>query len=205
MPNPIPETKDFKFTLSDVNDAEGTFEGYASVWDVVDGYGDIVKKGAFKRTIKNNKGKGWPMLWSHKYDEPLGIIYGEEDERGLRVKGQFNMSDPEALRIRSHMQMGSVTGLSIGYATVVEEFDKNTKTRLLKEIKLYEISPVVFPACEPAQVESVKTADGEDVNIEDSAQATPDTDSSPEEHLHLLVEFRDNVLGLKNLIEGVSR
>jgi len=155
------ETKDFKFTLESMDEGTGTFTGYASVFGVVDSYGDTVMAGAFKRTIKNNKGKGWPMLWSHKVDEPIGLITGEEDERGLKVKGAFNLEDPLALRIRSHMKQGSVTGLSIGYQTMVEEMDKESNTRKLKEIKLWEISPVVFPACDPARVEDVKGLDTE--------------------------------------------
>jgi hypothetical protein len=153
-----PETKDFKFVLEEMDDDTGTFTGYASIFGVADSYNDIVMAGAFKRTIKNNKGKGWPMLWSHKVDEPIGLIRGEEDERGLKVRGAFNMDDPLAIRIRSHMKQGSVTGLSIGYQTVLEEMDRDTGVRKLKEIKLWEISPVVFPACDPARVEGVKGA-----------------------------------------------
>lgn len=149
-------TIDFKFTLEEMDEDVGTFSGYASVWGVTDSYGDVVMKGAFNRTIKNRKGKGFPMLWSHKVDEPIGLIHPVEDEKGLKVRGEFNMDDPLAVRIRSHMKQGSVTGLSIGYQTVVEELDKENGTRKLKEIRLWEISPVVFPACEPAQVDGVK-------------------------------------------------
>lgn len=151
------ETKTFDFILEKMDDDTGTFTGYASIFGVTDSYNDIVVSGAFKRTIKNNKGKGWPMLWSHKVDEPIGLIHGEEDGKGLKVQGKFNLDDPLALRIRSHMKQGSVTGLSIGYQTVVEELDKEDGTRKLKEIKLWEISPVVFPACDPARIDDVKS------------------------------------------------
>jgi len=171
-------TIDFKFTLEEMADDVGTFTGYASVWGIVDSYGDVVQPGAFKRTIKNRKGKGFPMLWSHKVDEPIGMIFPEEDDKGLKVKGVYNMDDPLAVRIRSHMKQGSVTGLSIGYQTVVEELDKESGTRKLKEIKLWEISPVVFPACEPAQADSgsVKSADETDPKLVECSATLTDPD-----------------------------
>jgi len=150
------ETKDFSFTLKAMDDEAGTFTGYASIWGVVDSYGDAVMPGAFRRSLKSSGGR-YPMLWSHMVDEPIGIIEAREDERGLAVVGHLNLEVQRGREVRSLMRQGAVTGLSIGYQTVVEEFDKESATRLLKEIKLWEISPVVFPALESAQVEAVKS------------------------------------------------
>jgi len=79
------ETKEIKFTLTDMDDARGTFAGYASIFDVVDSYGDIVVRGAFKKTLREKK--QFPILWSHNIMEPLGVIRGQEDERGLADLG----------------------------------------------------------------------------------------------------------------------
>jgi HK97 family phage prohead protease len=175
-----PETKDFNFQLESMDEGLGTFSGYASTWDEVDSYGDQVVKGAFKKSLKEKKA-GLPMLWSHQVNEPIGLIFGEEDERGLAVRGQFNLEDPLALRIRSHMKQGSVTGLSIGFQTVVEELDKATSVRKLKEIKLWEISPVVFPACLTARVSEVKgDLEVEAIEDKDLAIAEGPEKSTPE-------------------------
>ncbi len=164
MGKPIMETKDFKFTLAELDEKAGSFTGYASIWNDVDSYGDQVVKGAFKRTLKARK--AFPMLWSHSMMEPIGVIKGQEDEVGLAVEGQLNLEVQRAREVRSLMvqmkEAGAPMGLSFGYQTITEEIDAVSKTRRLKEIKLYEISPVVFPACDPARIAGVKGEGAED-------------------------------------------
>lgn len=149
------ETKDLKFTLEEVDDEKGSFKGYASIWDVVDSYGDVVIKGAFKRTLKENK--QFPLLWSHNLMEPIGVIEAKEDVLGLAVKGQLNVDVQRGREIRSLMRQGAVTGLSIGFQTVRDEQDQDAGTRRLTEAKLWEISPCVFQACPGALADEIKT------------------------------------------------
>jgi HK97 family phage prohead protease len=207
------ETKDFKFTLADSDDDNGVFHGYASVWDVVDSYGDSVQKGAFKKTLKDKK--VFPMLWSHKVDDPIGTITGTEDDHGLAVEGILNLDVQRGREVRALIKQGAINGLSIGYQTKREEVDKESGTRKLKEIALWEISPVVFPALDATEITDCKNAEFDTDNdskadAEEPAKATPAAEppadtGKPEEHLHLLEEFRVKALELKNLIEGVSR
>lgn len=163
------ETKNFKFTLTEIDETEGLFKGYASIFGAIDTMGDQVKKGAFKRSLKEQK--KFPMLWSHQVNEPIGIISGKEDDIGLAVEGQLNLDVQRAREVRSLMKQGSVDGLSIGYQTVLEEIDKATNSRVLKEVKLWEISPVVFQACPGAIVTDVKSADGHGDGCHDEAGA----------------------------------
>ena len=149
-----PETKEFPFLLTKMDEEAGTFTGYASVWDVLDSWGDMVIKGAFKRTIKNKK--EFPLLWSHDVSEPIGILTAEEDEKGLLITGQLALDVPRASSLRSLMKIRAVKGLSIGFRTVREEFDKETGVRKLKEIDLWEVSLCVFQACPEAVIEDVK-------------------------------------------------
>jgi len=58
-----------------------------------------------------------------------------------------------------------VKGLSIGYQTVKEEIDNQTKKRKLLEVNLWEGSICVFGACPGAEVAEVK---GEDIEGDDS-------------------------------------
>jgi hypothetical protein len=46
------------FETKALDDTGRTFEGYGSVFGVLDSYADIVAKGAFKRTLKESKAKG---------------------------------------------------------------------------------------------------------------------------------------------------
>ncbi|MBU9866810.1 HK97 family phage prohead protease [Rahnella aceris] len=139
----------------------GEFEGYGSVFGVKDSYGDIVVPGAFTKSLNALKAKNRlpAMLWQHKYDEPIGI-YSEmyEDDVGLYVKGLLlKDDDPLARRAYAHMKAGSLTGLSIGYMLNDYEYDKEKQAWLLKEIDLWEVSPVTFPANDEARIEEVKS------------------------------------------------
>lgn len=151
--NAVMETKDFKFALQEL-DERGSFKGYASIFGALDSYNDVVEPGAFRKTLRENR--QFPMLWSHDTDQPLGVIRGEEDEKGLRVEGSFNMDVQKAVEIRSLVKQGAVNGLSIGYETVKEQPDKQTGARRLKEINLWEVSPCVFQACPGALISEVK-------------------------------------------------
>lgn len=140
----------------------GEFEGYGSVFGVKDSYSDIVVKGAFQKSLDKWKEKGgFPaLLWQHKMDEPIGI-YTEmsEDDNGLKLKGRLLIDDdPLAKRAHAHMKAGSLTGLSIGYALNDYDYDSVKDAFILKDIDLWEVSLVTFPANESAVISDVKTA-----------------------------------------------
>lgn len=150
------ETKEISFKLTDVTDA-GTFQGYASTWDgPPDGYNDVVSRGAFKKTLSEHK--SFPMLWSHDPHDPIGVIYGREDNTGLAVQGKIALDVQRGREVHALMKMGAVSGLSIGYEAIQADREKNG-VRRLKEIRLHEISPVVFPACDTARIADVKAAE----------------------------------------------
>jgi HK97 family phage prohead protease len=139
----------------------GEFEGLGSVFGVKDSYGDIVIKGAFQKSLDkwNEKGSFPALLWQHKMDEPIGI-YTEmkETDEGLYVKGRLLIDDdPLAKRAHAHMKAGSISGLSIGYALNDWEYDKEKGAYMLKDIELWEVSLVTFPANEEARISDVKT------------------------------------------------
>lgn len=142
------------FTFEIKEDNGGfVIEGYGSVFGNVDSYGDIVEKGAFRKSIAARQPK---MLWQHKSDVPVGVWdVIREDDKGLYLKGRF--ADTQTGReARELAKMGAISGLSIGFMTVDSEFDKKKNIRYLKEVDLYEISLVTFPANEEAAITAVK-------------------------------------------------
>ena len=149
------ETKDFKFRIDDMNDEAGTFTGLASIFGEVDSYNEIVEKGAFKKTLKEHGGK-FPLCWFHRIQEPLGMVYAKEVELGLEIKGELNLDVQSAREKRSLMKQGAIKGLSIGFKTIKDTWDN--RIRVLKEIRLYEISPITlnFQACPGAEIGDVK-------------------------------------------------
>lgn len=151
------------FELKNIDD-KGTFNGYGSVFGEVDSYRDIVLKGAFTKSIQNDfvaKGRKVPMLWQHASWQPIGV-YTEvkEDDHGLYVEGQINMDVQQGREAHSLLKQGALSGLSIGYNAITEEWVKDDRVRKLHEVKLWEISPVTFPAGDSARVNSVKSFDG---------------------------------------------
>jgi uncharacterized protein len=152
------ETRAFPLKLKSVS-TDGTFLGYGSTYGNLDLVGDIVQPGAFAQSIQS-QGKGYPLLWVHDQETPLGIAKISDSQTGLVVNGQLLMSDPNAVRVHGHLQMGSVRGLSIGFASpdpAQTSYDENG-TRILRSIRLFELSLCPVPANPLAIVTSVKSA-----------------------------------------------
>lgn len=141
---------------------DGTFSGYGSVFNVEDSVGDIVVVGAFKKSLEewSSKGRMPAMLWMHDPSQPIGVYTKmAEDSRGLYVEGRLLKGDVRlAGEAYALLKAGAIGGLSIGYRTRVEEWNNETCVRMLKEVDLWEVSLVTFPANPEAQVSTVKAA-----------------------------------------------
>lgn len=150
---------DLEIEVKEVSDS-GTFAGYGSVFGNKDLWGDIVMRGAFTRSIAR---KTPALLWQHNSDWPIGVYTNiEERAKGLYVEGALLINDVvQAKEAHALLKSGAIRGLSIGYVPVSWEYtgDGEKRTRLLKEVDLWEISLVTFPANERALVQSVKAVD----------------------------------------------
>jgi len=141
-----------------------TVSGYASVFGNVDSYGDIVVKGAFAKTISENRERKVKFLWQHKMDTPIGVITRlEEDEKGLLFEAEF-ADIQQAIEARNLLKIGAIDGVSFGYSVIQSEVDG--ENLLLKEIRLYEISIVTNEANSKAKVTDVKSVDPEERAID---------------------------------------
>jgi HK97 family phage prohead protease len=153
---------DFKnaaFELKREPDEDGTFEGYASVFDVVDQGMDVVAPGAFRKSL--NSGRKVKMLWQHDTREVIGVWDSiAEDQRGLYVKGRLLKEVAKGREAMALMRAGAIDSMSIGYRTVEAEAEGNGRVRRLKEIDLFEISAVTFPMLPDAKITAVKNDDG---------------------------------------------
>lgn len=150
------EQKRVSFDLDTITD-DGVVKGYGAVFNNVDRGGDVILPGAFKRWLLENAGKPLKMLWNHFESFPLGKwTKFEEDEKGLRIEGKFTLAAQKAQEIYALMKDGVIDGLSIGYQTVDAEEDKTTGVRRLKELRLFEISPVTFPMNTEATADFIK-------------------------------------------------
>lgn len=144
------EVKSFHMEVKELNDFQGTFEGYLSVFGNEDQNGDICEPGCFKRSlqaateVKERTGSAFlfPLLWMHDESNPIGgFTEMKEDKIGLHVKGQCDMNTEQGRRAFSGMRMGYMAQLSIGYNTLRSTRDQKGVRHLL-EVRLWEGSAV---------------------------------------------------------------
>lgn len=135
----------------------GAFEGYASLFGLVDMGRDEIMPGAFRESLLRRGASDIKLLWSHDAREPVGIWDDvREDSRGLKVSGRLNLAVTRAREIHALMREGAIDGLSIGFRTQRAVTDRKTGVRRLFKVDLWEISLVTFPMLPQARVSSVK-------------------------------------------------
>lgn len=140
----------------------GVFEGYASVFGVVDSYNEVVEAGAFTPSLveSRRKGESIKLLYQHNPSEPIGVHEDiAEDSKGLWIRGRLLIDvSPKAKEVHGLLKEGALDGISIGYQTI-ESKPKEGKPGVisLTKLRLRENSIVTFQANERARVESVKS------------------------------------------------
>jgi len=162
-----------KFAADDDATKVGTFSGYGSIFNNIDGGGDMIAPGAFKKSLREWKAKGKfpPMLLQHGgFIGPAedGIPVGaytkmEEDDKGLFVEGYlFALDTQKGKYIHEGMKAGSLDGLSIGYIAREVAYGKkpDEPRRTLKGVDLREVSIVTFPMNDKSRITAAKSIEG---------------------------------------------
>ncbi len=184
------EYKNFDFKIKAMDD--GMFEGYGSIFNNVDSQRDVVTKGAFTRTIKNNMNR-IKVLWQHDVREPIGKpVEMYEDSKGLYMKAKLCLGSEVGKKCYELMKDGIINELSIGYDTIKDEYDKTNNVRYLKEVRLWEVSAVTFASNELATVNNVKRLDGLLDEIKEGRMFSKINKSKIEEVIMLLTSLLDN-------------
>jgi HK97 family phage prohead protease len=134
-------------------DDSDTLVGYAAVFDAPSEpmpFTEFVRRGAFAKTL--NDGADVRLLVDHE-GVPLartksGTLILEEDDRGLRVEAKLDPTNPDAQRILSAMRRGDLSQMSFAFKTVKDSWSKDRAVRELKEVQLFDVSVVTYPAYE---------------------------------------------------------
>ena len=170
----------------DVRDAEeNILSGHAALFDVEADIGGMfiekISPRAFRKTLDESD---QVALWNHNSDLVLGrrsagTLTLEEDERGL----PFTISvSPEITAQRDawlHVQRGDVKGASFGFEVLDEEWDRKTRTRTIKEVRLHEISLTAFPAYTETEATARSILEARGINFESNTLAPDAPDSAP--------------------------
>jgi HK97 family phage prohead protease len=146
------ETKNHIFNIKSF-ESDGSFKGYASVFNNVDLQQELVMPGAFNKSLKKwQLSQQLPkMLWQHDPKIPIGLWKSiQENEHGLFVEGKLLLEIRQGQEAYTLLKAGIVDGLSIGYDVIKAQ--RHNKHRVLQEIDLHEISLVTFAANPAAKV-----------------------------------------------------
>jgi hypothetical protein len=139
-------------------DGDGkTLVGYAAVFDSPSEplpWTEFVRRGAFAKTI--NDGADVRLLVDHE-GVPLartksGTLSIREDDKGLLVEAMLDETNPDAARVMSALRRGDVSQMSFAFETVKDAWSPDKRTRELKEVKLFDVSVVTYPAYEETMV-----------------------------------------------------
>ena len=140
-----------------LDEKQGVFSGYASVFNGVDSYGDTILPGAYKNTLKQF---GMPKMFlqHNSWALPIGKwIVVEEDQKGLFVQGELTIGMSTSDDTYAALKHGTLDGLSIGYMLRREDYEPSRESeggRIIKNIsRLSEISAVTFPADSNARID----------------------------------------------------
>lgn len=144
------------FEIKSMDDEKGTFVAYGSTSGNEDLGGDVVVKGAFKKSLTENPAANVFMFYQHDSKEIIGeYTHIEEDDHGLKIEGRLFIDNiKRASETHFLMKKGLINKFSIGYQIVKKSFDKGR--RMLEELKLVEVSPVTFPMNTEAGLLGVK-------------------------------------------------
>jgi HK97 family phage prohead protease len=173
------QRSDIQYRMAELrasDDARG-FSGYASHFGTVDSYGTAVKKGAFRKTLKE-RGERIPVLWQHNPDWPIGRPTElKEDKTGLRFDAAISEATTYGRDAMALLRDDVPLGMSFGFQTIKsrEATDDDSldysqapdfftskegkkHVQVIEEVRLWEISLVTFAANEQAMINDVRAA-----------------------------------------------
>ena len=136
---------------------DGTFEGYASLFNREDLGHDMILPGAFAESLKKRGTKGIKLLYQHDPAEPIGVWEKiGEDAKGLYARGRLLLAVSRAREVHALLKEGALDGLSIGFKAITARRESKTGIRRIAKVDLWEISVVTFPMLPDARIAALK-------------------------------------------------
>ncbi len=146
--------KNTSLSVKDVDTTKRMVTGYFSAFDSKDSDGDVIVKGAFKKSITENKDRIAHLL-QHDIWKPIGKLQSlTEDNKGLRFESKLSESTHGNDTLILY-QEGILREHSIGFNVIQNE--KKEDYNEIQEVKLWEGSTVTFGANPDTPVVSIKS------------------------------------------------
>ena len=133
-----------------------TLVGYASTYGretVIAGlFREVVEPGAFNLAL--SRPDDVRALFNHDPNWLLGrtksgTLRLSSDGEGLRYEVDINADDPNAQSVMARVERGDIDGSSFSFVVDAEEWEypkEGLPLRRIKDVTLYDIAPVVYPA-----------------------------------------------------------
>lgn len=145
---------------------EGYFSVFNSIYQIADRLSESVAPGAFSNTL----GDDIRALQDHDTRLVLGrntahTLDLRQDDHGLYGIIEVNPNDQDAMNLYARVQRGDVNQCSFGFDIVKEDTEVREDGSIhwtIREVKLYEVSVVTFPAYESTSV-SARQKDADDI------------------------------------------
>lgn len=181
-------TKGFDIGFKDVDIKQGIVKGQFCAHSIKDLGGDTSIYGSLSKTIQERGPKGKKLIkfcLNHKTEKLPGVIkeLWEENVGGFYAAkaGTHNAGQDFLKMVESEI----INQHSYGYKAIKEEYDAKGKTNLLKEIFLYEVSPIEFLGMNPEttfiEMKSLEDAFGYLDRLEKFIKTTDCTDETIQE------------------------
>lgn len=156
------------------------------------GFTEIIAPGAFSRSIKQGRSSDRAdvvALWNHDSSKPLArqanrTLEFEESDAGLTAVATLDPEIDYHREAASVVRSGLVRGSSFGFETTRDEWaysENGSATRTLLEVRLFDVSPVTYPAYPESDAEARHTF----------AQVASSCGFDPTELVALLREVRE--------------
>tara|TARA_R100001594_G_scaffold60327_1_gene94243 strand:- start:5370 stop:6155 length:786 start_codon:yes stop_codon:yes gene_type:complete len=144
------------------DEVEGKVEAVFSNFNEVDSDGDVVLPDSIKSGFGEN---GVAMVWAHDWKDVIGRGEIVQDDTRAVFKGQFIMDTERGRDAYNTVKaMGDLQQWSFGYEVLEAEngmFQKDAgneiEVRFLKDVKVWEVSPVLVGANQNTHTVSVKS------------------------------------------------
>lgn len=164
-----------------------TLTGYASTFNQpydMGWYTEVVDPNAFKRTLGRNPDVR--LLVNHD-GLPLarttsGTLTLDTDARGLMVRADLDVSDPDVERLVPKMKRGDLNQMSFGFRTISDAWEDNMSKRTMRELDLNngDVSMVTYPA-NPNTTAAVRGKGGHIESLTAALHALEARDAAPED------------------------
>jgi HK97 family phage prohead protease len=197
------EKKEYKGKdLLTFDEVEGKVSAVFSVFNEIDSDGDVV----LPKSIRSGYGnKGVVMCWGHDWKQIIGKGQITQDDDKAVFTGEFNMNTNAGKEAYETVKaMGDIQQWSFGFEVHDSEVGMFTKdgqdeqeVRFLKDVKVWEVSPVLVGANQNTHTLAVKENKNEitddDTNIKEQDDTVVEQDTVLDTTEQTGLKFTDEV------------